>query len=230
MIPMDIVKLNPMAVGTYIFMEHNITRYNTITFSINDILKFLGYESARRDIIYKKPYINIVETLTTLQSLGYIRDLPDELKLKDYYYINVNPKKFDNPTDYVYLYNEEFKKIISSKYKEKGNLLTTLCYCKKHTYYSKDRPFIFWSNYSYISDEINIDRRIVSRCISELQELNFIKYEVVDMGDNKSNILSTLTYKLYVNNGRLIQEPLETSAILKSGRDYIYKYNKHNCY
>lgn len=226
MIPAELVTLNPMASGVFMILEHNITRYNTINISIAEILSALKCNIKTHNISSCTYYRQTLQTLHYLAEHNYISPIPEDTKLKDRIITNVNLSVFDKPKRYVYLYNKELDVILDLCTKDRCNLITLLCYLKLYTYHRGNRPYIYVGTLQHIADECNIERHILSRCINYLQNINLVKYHMIDNEDNTSTLLSTFTYKLYTKNNKLITENLDYRATLKSGLKYICNNQK----
>lgn len=164
---------------------------NSVGFSIPELVKWTGLIPNYHKGKINEKYLDILKALS---GCSYFEDCPDFEKLKtignsnEHYRLHLNIEKFDVLKEFGIIYFDELQRIINFKkeIKEKNkqidtsklsaaHILLLLAYIRANINRSPDKPRCCYRLYKYISDDIGISERYISRAVEILDVMDIVK-------------------------------------------------------
>ena len=228
-IPKEIIlnqELSEHRVFAFLYLIYNQTLENNVHYSSQYMIQWCGYKPvwnrSRKENIHTK----FKDCMNWFLDNEYISEFDEkDYTQSKFQTSSLNVVKIRDCNSFASLYDFEIDVIKEyvSQYKPltKSLLILTLSYIRAHTWIRKNevsghsekskkaKPEMFHSTYTDIGESLGISRKMVSRIVTVLEELNLIKtkrmpkYKTSDETWHTDDIIFVCPYKYVFRGGKI---------------------------
>lgn len=260
-VPKEIVLANTLSehrISILTYLNYNQTWDEMVHYSPVYMIQWSGYKANWRTGTKDKPniYDKYLSCMNWYFENGYVLDFDSERYIQNNFQSSLlNVEKLVPGKNFGIIYDFEIAAIMKyqSSYKplNRSILLLLLSYVRAFTWTrtnqitghseksKRDKPEIFHSNFEAMGNFLGINRKMVSRATSILEELGFIKtYRMPSYKDKELNwrtddIIYIFPYKILLNNKTFRicdKEEYDWERELKYGIQYLYERRSKKFY